>query len=171
MPNRLQIGTLIFGGEAVVPPENGVLYRPSKENSAPKIVDTQTGKAITWIVVGGKLMADRCLLRDISYFTIDTEFLAGQCKICLDGREYILRLPKVGKYKDIPNEWDSALFDVGDDNSIWHWHGIYTWGCDKTDDDDYPGYWALRGYDTPWTWTKYEPDYSCLLYTSPSPRD
>lgn len=160
MPNRLQIGTLIFGGEAVVPPENGVLYRPSKENSAPKIVDTQTGKAITWIVVGGKLMADRCLLRDISYFTIDTEFLAGQCKICLDGREYILRLPKVGKYKDIPNEWDSALFDVGDDNSIWHWHGIYTWGCDKTDDDDYPGYWALRGYDTPWTWTKYEPDYS-----------
>lgn len=77
MPSRLQIGTLIFGGEAVVPPENGVLYRPSKENSAPKIVDTQTGKAITWIVVGGKLMADRCLLRDISYFTIDTEFLAG----------------------------------------------------------------------------------------------
>ena len=52
------------------------------------------------------------------------------------------------------------MFDVGDDNSIWHWHGIYTWGCDKTDDDDYPGYWALRGYDTPWTWTKYEPDYS-----------
>lgn len=117
MPSRLQIGTLIFGGEAVVPPENGVLYRPSKENSAPKIVDTQTGKAITWIVVGGKLMADRCLLRDISYFTIDTEFLAGQCKICLDGREYILRLPKVGKYKDIPNEWDSALFDVGDGES------------------------------------------------------
>lgn len=74
-----------------------------------------------------------------------------------------MRLPKVGKYKDIPNEWDSALFDVGDDNSIWHWHGIYTWGCDKTDDDDYPGYWALRGYDTPWTWTKYEPDYSLMV--------
>ena len=91
MPNRLQIGTLIFGGEAVVPPENGVLYRPSKENSAPKIVDTQTGKAITWIVVGGKLMADRCLLRDISYFTIDTEFLAGPCKISLDGLGAVIK--------------------------------------------------------------------------------
>lgn len=182
MPNRLQIGTLIFGGEVVVPPENGVLYRPSKEHSAPKIVDTQTGKAITWIVVGGKLIADRCLLRDISYFTIDTEImvdphsthttrlddydylegtvLTGPRRICLDGREYILRLPQVGKCKGVPNEWDSALNDVGDSNLIWHWSGIYSWGSDITDDDDYPGYLAVRGYDTPRTWAKCEPDIS-----------
>lgn len=190
MPNILQLGTLIMNGKAIVPPERGASYRFGR--LALNIVNTQDEKAIKWIVVGGKLMADRCLVRDISYFTIDTEILCnphlggpyitvGSCldndnsfkmgvwtrprKIWLDGQEYILRLPQVGKCKNAPNEWDSALHDVGDSNSIWHWHGIYTWGSDRTDcnygpNDTDCATWALRGYDSPWTWAEYWAEYS-----------
>lgn len=159
MAHILELGTLVVNGEAVVVPEYGVLENPGSK--APQIVDTQDGKAIKWVVVGSKLIADRCLVQHISYFDISNRIIAAPgCKrrIRLDGREYILRLPRVGKREGVPNEWDSALDDVGESNSIWHWHGPYFWGDEKTDDDDYPGYWALRGNNAARSWRKYEPD-------------
>ena len=121
MAHILELGTLVVNGEAVVVPEYGVLENPGSK--APQIVDTQDGKAIKWVVVGGKLIADRCLVQHISYFDISNRIIAAPgCKrrIRLDGREYILRLPRVGKREGVPNEWDSALDDVGESNSIWH---------------------------------------------------
>lgn len=159
MAHILELGTLIVNGEAVVAPEYGALENPGSK--APQIVDTQDGKAIKWVVAGGKLIADRCLVQHISYFDISNRIIAAPgCKrrIRLDGREYILRLPRVGKREGVPNEWDSALDDVGEDNSIWHWHRMSFWGTEKTDDDDYPGYWVLRGNDSPRKWIKHEPD-------------
>ena len=159
MANILQLGTLVVNGKAVSAPEYGVLENPGSK--APQIVDTQEGKAIKWVVVGGKLIADRCLIQHISYFDISNRILTcPRCtrRISLDGQEYILRLPQVGKREGIPNEWDSALDDVGEQDLIWHWHRLHFWGSEKTDDDNYPGYWALRGNDAPRSWRKYEPD-------------
>lgn len=159
MVHILELGTLSVNGEAVAAPEYGALENPGSK--APQIVDTQDGKAIKWVVVGGKLIADRCLVQHISYFDISNRIIAAPgCKrrIRLDGREYILRLPRVGKREGVPNEWDSALDDVGESNSIWHWHRMSFWGTEKTDDDDYPGYWVLRGNDSPRKWIKHEPD-------------
>ena len=68
MAHILELGTLIVNGEAVVAPEYGALENPGSK--APQIVDTQDGKAIKWVVAGGKLIADRCLVQHISYFDI-----------------------------------------------------------------------------------------------------
>lgn len=147
MANTFRIGTLSLSGKLVVPSDIGILYH----GETPEILNTAKGKDLHWVVVDGKLISEKCLLRRISYHDIDVLGLADPSKIQIDGEEYILRLLKVGKCKDEPNEWDSAIDATGVNNAIWHWNGTYTWGCDTMQN---PGVKPIRGGEEPRAWSQ-----------------
>jgi len=48
--------------------------------------------------------------------------------IRIDGVLYLCRSLKVGEERDVPNEWDSILDELGEDNSLWHWSKQLFWG-------------------------------------------
>ena len=48
--------------------------------------------------------------------------------IRIDGVLYLCRSLKVGEERDVPNEWDSILDELGEDDSLWHWSKQLFWG-------------------------------------------
>ena len=89
----------------------GEFFQPEAEI---RISDTVPGHEISWVVVNGLLIADRCLLINISWDDLNKQGLVLGKKISIDGVEYVCRLLKVGNEKGVPNEWDEALDVVGD---------------------------------------------------------
>ena len=48
--------------------------------------------------------------------------------IRIDGVLYLCRSLKVGEERDVSNEWDSILDELGEDDSLWHWSKQLFWG-------------------------------------------
>ena len=48
--------------------------------------------------------------------------------IRIDGVLYLCRSLRVGEERDVPNEWDSILDELGEDDSLWHWSKQLFWG-------------------------------------------
>lgn len=135
MANMFRLGTLALNGQLVVPSDTGSPFG----GEIPEILNTVKGKDLHWVVVGGKLIASKCLLRNISFHDLDALGLVGPTEIQIDGEDYILRLLKVGRYEGEPNEWDAAIDDTGVNNAIWHWDRVYAWGMDELSTGLYAG--------------------------------
>ena len=108
--------------------------------------------AISWVPVNGLLIADRCLLTDISWDDLNVQNLVFGKEIKVQGFQFRSRLLKVGNAEGVPNEWDAALDVVGENDDLWHWEDMFFLGQDSTAVD--ASYRAVRGCNSAryWTW-------------------
>lgn len=127
MANTLNLGTMTLDGKPGTMGFAGA-YLGGK---TPALVDTIMGKELSWVIVDNKLIAKHCLLRDLSFTCLRAIGLTEPQTIQLDGRDFIMRLPQVGRAPGLPNEWDSALDAAGSSDNIWHWSDMRCWGSDR----------------------------------------
>ena len=149
MANILFLGTLTIDEKTVR------IVHPGSELEAhtPVLRDTVQGHEISWVIVDNKLIAQRCALKEVRFNDLERIGLANPQKIHLDGRDFILRLPRVGTAPDdLPNEWDSALDATNNRDLLWYWSEMRFWGSDQF--DGIRGYRATRGQTSArgWSW-------------------
>ena len=122
MANIIRLGSLYLND---CPAEIGLAYKPGKTIS---IGETAPGKEIHWVVVNDMLIADRCILTEVSWDDLNAQNLVFGKEVTISGFRFTARLIQVGAEEGAPNEWDSALDTVGEDNSLWHWEDMFFWG-------------------------------------------
>lgn len=66
----------------------------------------------------------------------------------INGQKFLCRLLKVGTKDGDPNEWDSTLDVLGEENHLWHWENSFFWGQERTSLADR----AFRGYSSARRW-------------------
>lgn len=108
------------------------------------------GKSITWIKPDSLnlLIADRALLVEASLEDLNKNgFVTGK-PILMNGQYFRCRLLQVGEENNIPNEWDAALDETGEDDNLWHWTKMFFWGADAStydaSDCEVRGYCSAR---------------------------
>lgn len=107
-------------------------------------------KEIGWVAVNGLLIADQCLLTNVSWDDLDVQGLVFGKEVTVQGLRFKIRLLKVGSKEDVPNEWDAALDAVGEDDTLWHWDHKFFWGQEPVSGS--VSYRAIRGYDSARYW-------------------
>ena len=109
-------------------------------------------KEIGWVAVNGLLIADQCLLTNVSWDDLDVQGLVFGKEVTVQGLRFKIRLLKVGSKEDVPNEWDAALDAVGEDDTLWHWDHKFFWGQEPVSGS--ASYRAYRGYFSArrWDW-------------------
>lgn len=123
---KIMLGTVYLNGE---PREPGVLYNSGQI----RLGESVPGKEIQWVrLSSGLLIADRCVCNQISWEQLHTQGLVFGTPFQIDGQFYLCRCLKVGAEDGVPNEWDAALDETGEDNEIWHWDDWYSWGQEAT---------------------------------------
>lgn len=122
MANIIKLGSLYLGGRPV---GAGIEYAPGQPI---EIGEAIPGKEIGWVVANEMLIADRCILTNVSWDDLNTNNLVFGKDTTIGGYRYQIRLLKVGAKKNEPNEWDAALDTVGEDNELWHWMDVFFWG-------------------------------------------
>ena len=110
-------------------------------------------KEIGWVAVNGLLIADQCLLTNVSWDDLDVQGLVFGKEVTVQGLRFKIRLLKVGSKEDVPNEWDAALDAVGEDDTLWHWDHKFFWGQEPVSGS--VSFRAFRGYSSArrWNWT------------------
>lgn len=103
-------------------------------------------KEIGWVAVNGLLIADQCLLTNVSWDDLDVQGLVFGKEVTVQGLRFKIRLLKVGSKEDVPNEWDAALDAVGEDDTLWHWDHKFFWGQEPVSGS--VSYRAVRGYSS-----------------------
>ena len=73
-------------------------------------------------------MASEIICPNASWNDLEKHNLINSWPIRIDGVLYLCRSLKVGEERDVPNEWDDILNDLGEDDSLWHWDKMYFWG-------------------------------------------
>ena len=101
-------------------------------------------KEIGWVAVNGLLIADQCLLTNVSWDDLDVQGLVFGKEVTVQGLRFKIRLLKVGSKEDVPNEWDAALDAVGEDDTLWHWDHKFFWGQEPVSGS--VSHRAIRGY-------------------------
>ena len=115
------------------------------------ILDTVPGYEILWVVVNGLLIADRCLLTNISWNDLDGQDLVFGKPTLIDGAQYMCRLIRVGSESNEPCEWNAALDAVGENSDrLWHWQHFGFWGQEPTRANSNRR--AVRGYNSAEYW-------------------
>lgn len=109
-------------------------------------------KEIGWVAVNGLLIADQCLLTNVSWDDLDVQGLVFGKEVTVQGLRFKIRLLKVGSKEDVPNEWDAALDAVGEDDTLWHWDHKFFWGQEPVSGS--VSHRATRGYGSAryWNW-------------------
>lgn len=107
-------------------------------------------KEIGWVAVNGLLIADQCLLTNVSWDDLDVQGLVFGKEVTVQGLRFKIRLLKVGSKEDVPNEWDAALDAVGEDDTLWHWDHKFFWGQEPVSGS--VSYRADRGYRSARGW-------------------
>lgn len=143
MANIIKLGSLYLNG---CPAEIVSKYNPGQAIS---IGETAQGKEIHWVVVNDMLIADRCILTEVSWDDLKANDLVFGKEVSIGGFRFTVRLLQVGAEKDEPNEWDAALDAVGEDDSIWHWKDAYFW---VQEPGKIGSYRAYRGYNSARYW-------------------
>ena len=114
----------------------GSLYlngQPSELNAAYgyeaiSLGDTVPGKAIHFVKWKDLWVASEIVCLSASWNDLEKyNFITGW-PIRIDGVLYLCRSLKVGEERDVPNEWDSILDELGEDDSLWHWSKQLFWG-------------------------------------------
>lgn len=108
-------------------------------------------KEIGWVAVNGLLIADQCLLTNVSWDDLDVQGLVFGKEVTVQGLRFKIRLLKVGSKEDVPNEWDAALDAVGEDDTLWHWDHKFFWGQEpvsgSVSNRAIRGYYSARVYN------------------------
>lgn len=107
-------------------------------------------KEIGWVAVNGLLIADQCLLTNVSWDDLDVQGLVFGKEVTVQGLRFKIRLLKVGSKEDVPNEWDAALDAVGEDDTLWHWDHKFFWGQEPVSGS--VSHRAIRGYTSARRW-------------------
>ena len=144
MANIIGMGSLYLDG---CPAEIGSKYNPGQAIS---IGETAQGKEIHWVVVNDMLIADRCILTEVSWDDLNAQNLVFGKEVTISGFRFTARLIQVGAEEGAPNEWDSALDAVGEDNSLWHWEDMFFWGQEAATGT--ASFRAVRGYSSARLW-------------------
>lgn len=110
-------------------------------------------KEIGWVAVNGLLIADQCLLTNVSWDDLDVQGLVFGKEVTVQGLRFKIRLLKVGSKEDVPNEWDAALDAVGEDDPLWHWDHKFFWGQEPVSGS--VSYRAVRGCNSARFWDYY----------------
>lgn len=138
MANIIKLGSLFLDGRPV---ETGMQYVPSQTI---EVGEMTPSKEIGWVAVNGLLIADQCLLTNVSWDDLDVQGLVFGKEVTVQGLRFKIRLLKVGSKEDVPNEWDAALDAVGEDDTLWHWDHKFFWGQEPVSGS--VSYRASRGY-------------------------
>lgn len=144
MANIIKLGSLFLDGRPV---ETGMQYVPSQTI---EVGEMTPSKEIGWVAVNGLLIADQCLLTNVSWDDLDVQGLVFGKEVTVQGLRFKIRLLKVGSKEDVPNEWDAALDAVGEDDTLWHWDHKFFWGQEPVSGS--VSYRAIRGYDSARNW-------------------
>lgn len=140
MANIIKLGSLFLDGRPV---ETGMQYVPSQTI---EVGEMTPSKEIGWVAVNGLLIADQCLLTNVSWDDLDVQGLVFGKEVTVQGLRFKIRLLKVGSKEDVPNEWDAALDAVGEDDTLWHWDHKFFWGQEPVSGS--ASLRALRGCDS-----------------------
>ena len=146
MANIIKLGSLFLDGRPV---ETGMQYVPSQTI---EVGEMTPSKEIGWVAVNGLLIADQCLLTNVSWDDLDVQGLVFGKEVTVQGLRFKIRLLKVGSKEDVPNEWDAALDAVGEDDTLWHWDHKFFWGQEPVSGSVSSR--AARGYFSArhWNW-------------------
>lgn len=146
MANIIKLGSLFLDGRPV---ETGMQYVPSQTI---EVGEMTPSKEIGWVAVNGLLIADQCLLTNVSWDDLDVQGLVFGKEVTVQGLRFKIRLLKVGSKEDVPNEWDAALDAVGEDDTLWHWDHKFFWGQEPVSGS--VSHRAFRGYFSAryWYW-------------------
>lgn len=147
MANIIKLGSLFLDGRPV---ETGMQYVPSQTI---EVGEMTPSKEIGWVAVNGLLIADQCLLTNVSWDDLDVQGLVFGKEVTVQGLRFKIRLLKVGSKEDVPNEWDAALDAVGEDDTLWHWDHKFFWGQEPVSGS--VSRRAIRGYLSArhWGWS------------------
>lgn len=147
MANIIKLGSLFLDGRPV---ETGMQYVPSQTI---EVGEMTPSKEIGWVAVNGLLIADPCLLTNVSWDDLDVQGLVFGKEVTVQGLRFKIRLLKVGSKEDVPNEWDAALDAVGEDDTLWHWDHKFFWGQEPVSGS--VSHRAIRGYTSArhWGWS------------------
>lgn len=147
MANIIKLGSLFLDGRPV---ETGMQYVPSQTI---EVGEMTPSKEIGWVAVNGLLIADQCLLTNVSWDDLDVQGLVFGKEVTVQGLRFKIRLLKVGSKEDVPNEWDAALDAVGEDDTLWHWDHKFFWGQEPVSGS--VSHRAIRGYNSArfWDWS------------------
>lgn len=147
MANIIKLGSLFLDGRPV---ETGMQYVPSQTI---EVGEMTPSKEIGWVAVNGLLIADQCLLTNVSWDDLDVQGLVFGKEVTVQGLRFKIRLLKVGSKEDVPNEWDAALDAVGEDDTLWHWDHKFFWGQEPVSGSVSDR--AIRGYTSArhWGWS------------------
>lgn len=137
MANVIRMGSLYLDGRPILP---WVEFHGDETIGIRKAVP---GKEIPWVLVNGILIADRCLLSNISWDDLNAQRLIFGKEVSVGGLRYTLRSLRVGASEDMPNEWDAALDIVGENGGVWTGKGPRFWGQERA--AGIPLYRVLRG--------------------------
>lgn len=156
MANIIKLGSLFLDGRPV---ETGMQYVPSQTI---EVGEMTPSKEIGWVAVNGLLIADQCLLTNVSWDDLDVQGLVFGKEVTVQGLRFKIRLLKVGSKEDVPNEWDAALDAVGEDDTLWHWDHKFFWGQEPVSGS--VSHRAIRGYTSArhWGWSDSSTRYAFL---------
>lgn len=148
MANIIKLGSLFLDGRPV---ETGMQYVPSQTI---EVGEMTPSKEIGWVAVNGLLIADQCLLTNVSWDDLDVQGLVFGKEVTVQGLRFKIRLLKVGSKEDVPNEWDAALDAVGEDDTLWHWDHKFFWGQEPVSGS--VSHRAFRGYYSARYWSNFD---------------
>lgn len=168
MANIIKLGSLFLDGRPV---ETGMQYVPSQTI---EVGEMTPSKEIGWVAVNGLLIADQCLLTNVSWDDLDVQGLVFGKEVTVQGLRFKIRLLKVGSKEDVPNEWDAALDAVGEDDTLWHWDHKFFWGQEpvsgSVSNRAIRGYLSARHYNWTTSSTRYA-NYGFRPALEPLPTD
>ena len=119
--------------------------------------NTDSERAIPFVKWGELLVASQCVCSNIRWEQLNKAgYILGR-PVKIDGVPYLCRSLKVGDENDVPNEWDSILDDLGEDDSLWHWGSGYFWGQETA--RHHASHRAVRGYHSARYWDYYYAAY------------
>ena len=158
MVQTLKFGSLYLDGKPIA--TRVAKYQPGQAISLGG--EASPDIAISWVPVNGMLIADRCLLTNISWDDLNAQGLVFGTEVKIQGFRFTARLLKVGNSEGVPNEWDAALDTVGEDDTLWHWDGRFFWGQESVHES--ASHRADRGFCTArnWGWDNSSYRYASL---------
>lgn len=151
---KLQFGQLYLGKTPQPIPMD-----PTKNGDIPKALDGHTinmgntvDNGITWVKPNAKniFVADRVLLRDISWTGLKLNGYAKGREVVIDNRRFRCRMLTAGTDEGRPNEWDKILDATIEDNDVWHWKDMCFWGANEIAYSSSSR--AIRGYHSARYW-------------------
>lgn len=119
------LGTPYIRGKAVPVGKKLVRYRTDTPLT---IGDTVPGNEISWIEVGGILVAQKNVLQRVSRQMLSNSGLVHGAQVTIDGSTYRCRLLSIDDKDDNPSEWDTIREAVPDApwqfGAIWAQEGL-----------------------------------------------